>query len=161
MTAEIALLNRKAVALAADSIVTLTGNSVYKTYDSAEKIFELSRNKPIGLMTYNNTEILNIPIEIMIREFRKKFNEDVPKIECVWAQFKEFIINESNNYANIEDYQKTHLTYLITPLFLNLEKASDIIFEIKQLLYRLIPNKIDDNISYQNKLGDFQINHAQ
>ena len=112
-------------------------------------------------MTYNNTEILNIPIEIMIREFRKKFNEDVPKIECVWAQFKEFIINESNNYANIEDYQKTHLTYLITPLFLNLEKASDIIFEIKQLLYRLIPNKIDDNISYQNKLGDFQINHAQ
>ena len=54
MTAEIAILNRTAVALAADSIVTLAGPKSSKTYDSAEKIFQLSRFQPIGLMIYNN-----------------------------------------------------------------------------------------------------------
>ncbi len=77
MTAEIAILNRTAVALAADSIATLAGPSERKTYDSAEKIFELSRNQPIGLMVYNNTELYGIPLEILARDFREQISVEV------------------------------------------------------------------------------------
>ncbi len=108
MTAEIALLNRKAVALAADSQVSLIlGNQVVKTYATAEKIFELSRDKPIGLMVYNTMEILDIPIEILVREFRKKINNQIPTIKEVWPQFREFLQIESQKYSypNIPHFQ--------------------------------------------------------
>ena len=121
MTAEIALLNRKAVALAADSIVTLSNNSVSKSYDSAEKIFELSRNKPIGLMTYNNTEILQIPIEILVREFREEFDDEVPTIESVWSQFKKFLQVENQKYPQSNKYFKL----LVTPYLNHLEEKPD------------------------------------
>ena len=69
MTAEIAILNRTAVALAADSVVTLVGANGPKTYDSAEKVFRLSRHQPIGIMVYNNAQFLNVPIEVLVRRF--------------------------------------------------------------------------------------------
>lgn len=42
MTAEVAILNREAVVIAADSAVTL-GSPVGKVYNSANKLFALSR----------------------------------------------------------------------------------------------------------------------
>lgn len=54
MTAEIAILNKDAIALAADSAVTISaGDKEEKTYDSADKLFELCRHNPIGVMIYN------------------------------------------------------------------------------------------------------------
>lgn len=50
MTAEIAILNKSAVALAADSAVTMTtGREEYKVYQSANKLFALSKYHPVGL----------------------------------------------------------------------------------------------------------------
>ena len=121
MTAEIALLNRKAVALAADSIVTISGPSISKSYDSAEKIFEFSRNKPIGLMTYNNTEILKIPIEILVREFREDFNDEIPTIESVWPQFQDFIKKENQNYPQ----SNMHIKLLLFPYLKHIEATPD------------------------------------
>ena len=91
MTAEIAILNRTAVALAADSIVTLSGTSGSKTYDSAEKIFELSRIRPIGLMVYNNAELVRIPLEILAREFREQISDEFARLPDVWPRFQRFL----------------------------------------------------------------------
>lgn len=97
MTAEIAILNRTAVALAADSIVTLSGTSGSKTYDSAEKIFELSRFRPIGLMVYNNAELIRIPVEILVREFREEISDQFTHLLDVWPCFKRFILKICSN----------------------------------------------------------------
>ncbi|MCY4101380.1 MAG: hypothetical protein OXF46_10750 [Rhodobacteraceae bacterium] len=156
MTAEIALLNRNAIALAADSVVTLTGNSVSKTFDSAEKIFELSRNYPIGLMIYNNPEVLNIPIEILIREFREKFNDDVLKIEDVWPQVKNYIIDESQNYPNFHNHQSTHLKYLISPFFEQVEKVAESNLEFKPII-ELLTQYLRYLKSIQIKKFDIQL----
>lgn len=72
MTAEIAIANRTALALAADSAVTIRVGNKTKIYDSAEKIFELSRRQPIGLMIYNNVEFVNVPLDVVIRKFRSE-----------------------------------------------------------------------------------------
>ena len=92
MTAEIAILNRTAVALAADSIVTLSGASGSKTYDSAEKIFELSHVRPIGLMVYNNAESIRIPLEILAREFREEISDEFVRLTEVWPRFERFLL---------------------------------------------------------------------
>ena len=62
MTAEAAILNRSAVALAADSLVTVTGyeDTSPKTYE-VNKLFTLSKYRPVGIMVYGNAELLGVP----------------------------------------------------------------------------------------------------
>jgi hypothetical protein len=71
MTAEIAILNRRAIAFAADSAVTISDGSNHpKIYNTAEKLFELSRETPIGLLLYNGMELVGVPLDVLIRRFR-------------------------------------------------------------------------------------------
>ncbi|MFT6669954.1 MAG: hypothetical protein ACJAVZ_001417, partial [Afipia broomeae] len=63
MTAEIAILNKSAIALAADSAVTIqSGNQEEKTYDSADKLFELCYHNAIGVMVYNGLSFAEVPL---------------------------------------------------------------------------------------------------
>ena len=67
MTAEVALLNKTAVALAADSAMTLGGSG--KTYP-AQKLFSLTDHHPVGVMIYNNAEFMGVPWETLIKMYR-------------------------------------------------------------------------------------------
>jgi hypothetical protein len=68
MTAEIAILNRRAVAFAADSAMTISRTG--KAYNSADKIFEVSTVNPIGLMIYNHLDYMGLPLDVIIKDFR-------------------------------------------------------------------------------------------
>ena len=94
MTAEIALLNRTAVALGADSFATIEG---LKTYDSEEKIFELQRSQPIALMVYNNLDFLGVPFEILAREFRNKSSKEFFYLVEVWPEFEKYLLEDWEN----------------------------------------------------------------
>lgn len=67
MTAEVAIANGHAVALAADSAVTIGGK---KIYNSAIKLFSLSKIEPVGIMIYGNSSLLEVPWEIIIKTCR-------------------------------------------------------------------------------------------
>lgn len=77
MTTEIAILNRTAVALAADSAVTVgsqqPGDPV-KVYNSANKLFALSKYHPVGLMIYGNAEFVGIPWETIVKVYREQLS---------------------------------------------------------------------------------------
>jgi hypothetical protein len=72
MTAEIALLNKMAVTLAADSAVTIGTGASTKVYNSADKIFEATNYDPIGIMVYNSPELHGIPVESIVKMYRDK-----------------------------------------------------------------------------------------
>ena len=76
MTVEIAAINRVAVALATDSAVTVQRGHDAKVYQSENKLFELSKQKPAGIMIYNNMEYFGIPWEIIIKDFRSKHGHE-------------------------------------------------------------------------------------
>jgi hypothetical protein len=86
LTAEIAILNKSAVALAADSKVTLTTRGGgQKTYDTANKLFALSKTEPVGIMIYGNAEFMGFPLETIIKEYRsKRIGTAYPRIRD-WA----------------------------------------------------------------------------
>lgn len=73
MTAEIIVKNPVACALAADSAMTMTGGNsgTVKIFNNAEKIYQLSKHYPVGLMVYNNADFCGTPWELSIRSFRK------------------------------------------------------------------------------------------
>jgi len=71
MTAEVAVLNRIGVALAADSAVTI-GREADKIYTSAEKLFQLSASAPIGIMVYGNADLCGLSWETVIKTYRQR-----------------------------------------------------------------------------------------
>jgi hypothetical protein len=68
MTAEVAILNCSGVALAADSAVTVGSQ---KIYNSAIKLFALSKVSPVAVMVYGNAALSRIPWEVVIKEYRR------------------------------------------------------------------------------------------
>jgi len=71
MTAEIALLNRQAVALAADSAVTIQHEAKLKVRPTANKIFQLSKYNPVGVMVYDQSTLVGVPWETLIKGCRE------------------------------------------------------------------------------------------
>lgn len=71
MTAEIAILNKSAVALAADSAVTISsGGGSAKVFDSEDKLFELTLDDPIGVMIHNGLTFMDAPLPVLIKRHR-------------------------------------------------------------------------------------------
>jgi len=71
VTAEIAILNKSAVALAADSAVTIQVAGGQKIYNTVNKLFTLSKFEPIGAMVYGSAEFMAVPWESIIKEHRR------------------------------------------------------------------------------------------
>lgn len=69
MTAQVAIFNKTAVALASDSAVTITGART-KVYQTVNKLFTLSKFHPVGIMIYGNAELMGVPWESIIKLFR-------------------------------------------------------------------------------------------
>lgn len=72
MTAEVVIFNKSAVALAADSAVSIEGHNSSKIYNNAEKLFALSKYHPVAVMIYERNELQGVPWELIIKAFRKK-----------------------------------------------------------------------------------------
>lgn len=73
MTTELLVMNKTAVALAADSAITVTGKNKQKIYNSANKLFSLSTDCPVGIMIYGNAEINGVPLETIIKIYKNKY----------------------------------------------------------------------------------------
>ncbi len=73
MTCEVAVMNKRGVALAADSAVTM-GNGK-KIYNTAEKLFRLSTDLPVAIMTYGAAEIMGVPWETIITIYACKLGK--------------------------------------------------------------------------------------
>jgi hypothetical protein len=70
MTSEVVVMNSLAVALAADSAATVSDGRDNKVYNSANKLFMLSKYHPVGVMVYNNSSLLGVPWETILKMFR-------------------------------------------------------------------------------------------
>jgi hypothetical protein len=73
VTAEVAILNKLAVALAADSAVTVGhGGESKKVFNTADKLFELSSEQPIACMIFSGGQFMQAPLPVLIKDFRSK-----------------------------------------------------------------------------------------
>ena len=96
MTSEVCVMNRLAVVLAADSATTVTSWSdrgkEERYFKGANKIFQLSTHHPVGMMVFNSADLLKVPWEVVLKQFRsnlerKSFNS----LEGYAAEFFAFL----------------------------------------------------------------------
>ena len=91
MTAEVVILNRGAVAIAADSAVTVDAPG-RKIYNTANKLFPLSTVEPVAVMVYGPGSLVSIPWETVIKEHRRDL--------------------ASTSYGSVEEYAEALVAYL-------------------------------------------------
>jgi hypothetical protein len=125
MTAEIAILNSSGIALAADSAVTI---GKQKVYNSANKLFALSKYQPIGIMVYDSADLMQIPWEIIIKEYRMELGEDCfSTLEEYAKHFWEFL--RTNNKVipdnNKEQYVDAIAYNYLDIIYTELERKSE------------------------------------
>ncbi len=70
VTAEVVILNREAVAVAADSAATVVGRGP-KIYNTANKLFLLSSVAPVAVMIYGAGTFGPVPWETVVKEYRR------------------------------------------------------------------------------------------
>lgn len=146
MTAVAGILNKQGVAIAADSAVTVSGIGGRKVYNSANKIFTLSKYHPVGISIYNSAQFMGIPWEILIKEYRKQL--------------------DTKSFPKLIDYKTDFFEWLKRNSYFLTEKNNDFLFfDFLSFLQTIINeffrvNKIQNNEIEQEKLSDFLNNYV-
>ena len=134
MTAEIAILNKAVVVLAADSAMTLGG--VEKVYPG-DKLFPLSRSGPIGAMIYGNAEFMGVPWETLVKMYRRERGEEsLPAVRDYMDDLLAFIAQ-----TNIctEDAQRDNALAIV----------EDSLLQILELVYGMAEDDQPSNASLE------------
>jgi hypothetical protein len=88
MTSEIAVMNQRAVALAADSAVTMYDGGRIIVRNDQRKLFNLAERVPVGLMFFGLADIMGHPWEILLEHYQKSANPGrQPRVRDYAAKF--------------------------------------------------------------------------
>ena len=108
MTVVLGILNKQAVAIAADSAVTIGGPLNHKIFNRANKVFTLSKFHPVGIMLYNSATFMTTPWETIIKVYRKQLNNiSFPTIKHYQEDFVSFLKNK--HCFSTEEEQRRNL----------------------------------------------------
>jgi len=106
MTAEIAILNRNGVALAADSAVSIGGVDQPKIYNTVNKLFSLSAIAPIGAMVFGNALLTGVPWETVVKSFRKDLGTTVFEHLSEYADALIAYVEQTQSLFSVQQEQR-------------------------------------------------------
>jgi hypothetical protein len=124
MTAEIAIINKNAVAIAADSAVTLRNPDTSKIYNTANKLFMLSKFEPVGIMVYGSADFMGVPLETIVKMYRADLKtKSFSKLDEYSQDFLRFL--ESNRHLFPADKQSAVFRSIVSSLYWAIRIAID------------------------------------
>jgi hypothetical protein len=110
MTCEIAVMNKRGLALAADSAVTIGEGE--KIYHHAEKLFALPSGAPVGILIYGSAEIMGAPWELVIHGYARELGQRrFDRIDQYAEEFFRFA--EASTALFPPDLQRDWFRYLV------------------------------------------------
>lgn len=128
MTAVVGILNKQAIAIAADSAVTIGGNGGRKIFNKANKVFTLSKQHPVGIMIYNSASFMATPWETIIKVYRKQL--------------------DNKSFSTLKEYEQDFIRFLREKEFYS-DKDMQILF-LENFALDIINSVIND-IAKQHK----------
>lgn len=115
-------MNSLAVALATDSAATVSVGRGNKIYNSADKLFMLSKRHPVGVMVYNSASLLGIPWETLLKMFREHLrNTEYPTLEEYGHHIIRFL--DHNKHLFPESVQYQHYLRIVEILYRGINKG--------------------------------------
>lgn len=158
MTAEIVVMNRSAIALAADSPFTVQSlfedETNQRIYTTSNKLFMLSKFNPIGIMIYGNADLLRVPWEVIIKMYRTKlYGTRFPTVKEYALDFIEFL---EGYFLKLE--QERHLNANLTSYYRDVvlreinARVNDILDEHGEIEYPQVKKIVESVI--KERLAD-------
>lgn len=121
MTSEVVVMNRLGVALASDSAATVYVGGRAKLYH-ADKLFMLSNHRPVGVMVYNNSSLLGVPWETILKMFRAELSTDsFDTLEEYAGRLIEYL--NDNTHLFSADVQRKYYLNLVHTLFGGIQRG--------------------------------------
>ena len=139
MTTEIAIMNKSAIALAADSAVSFSKpDGQLKIYNTVNKLFALSKYEPVGIMIFGTAELMGLPWETIIKVYRARLG--------------------SKKFSTLEHYAEDVLSFLSdnTQLFPKDVQAQYFRELIRDFFGRITKATLDDCESHVNTHGPIE-----
>lgn len=134
MTAEIAIINQRGIALAADSAITVSTGGGQKIFQSANKLFSLSKYRPVAAMIYNDANFMDVPWEIIIKLYRERLGQSGFAELSEYAQaFLKFL--EENRVLFPNDQQHVYVRRRVEDLYVEIRSRIMTVFfeKLRQL----------------------------
>lgn len=134
MTAEVIVMNKRAIALAADSAITVTswmsGKRVERYVKGANKIFELSDAHPVGIMIFNASSMHSVPWELIIKSFRSSLGGNArPYLGDYARDLFEYIEKNSSFFpaTRQDETQKSKVIDVFIDLLIEIDRVPSVI----------------------------------
>lgn len=135
-------MNKEAIALAADSAVTMGQERGQKIFTSANKLFVLSKYYPVGIMVYGSASFMGIPWESIIKIYRNKSGKQ--KFDTLKEYADNFISFLNNGNPLFPEAQQKKHFYENTVGYFTLIRAK-------------IEEKVESVVKGEGKITDTQI----
>ena len=138
MTAEVVIMNREGIALAADSAVSTNYEAGNKIFTSANKLFVLSKYDPIAIMIYGRADFVAVPWEIIIKLYRKRLGKSSFRTTREYADdFLNYVGCQTEMFT--EDQQLTEIHSWIVACYLTIldevqQKMEEVLEEQPELM---------------------------
>ena len=142
MTAEIAIMNKTAVALAADSAVTIEQDKGQKIFNTVNKLFTLSKYHPVGIMIYGSANFMDVPWESIIKIYRAKLGRQ--------------------KFSTLKEYADSFISFLLKNVTLFPETEQEkyffrVIARYFSAIKREIDEQVEGKISCEKKITEASV----
>ena len=119
MSAGICIMNKHAIALAADSAVTIGNHQAI--HNSANKLFSLSDTAPIGAIIYANADMEYVPMEIILKQYRKYLGDKTfDTLKRYLGNFIDYLIKQKK-FFHFDKNEKRFVEHIYKNLLAGLE----------------------------------------
>lgn len=153
-------MNRLGIALAADSAVAI-GETESKIYTSADKLFLLAENAPVGIMVYGNAKFLGVPWETIIKIYRRQLKgKTFPTLPeyanslVEYLQTERVLFTETAQEEFVMSRALQFLLYLREELRTRLEKELESRELTDEDIGRVFAQLVDDELAYTKQFPD-------
>ena len=114
MTAEVLVMNASAVAMAADSAVSISYGRGTKTYTRARKLLQLHETQPVAVMVWDAPDHFSLPWEVIVGEYRKKNDAVLNQLDEYVEAFFGFLDAEAAKWV-ASDHEIALLGRILDP----------------------------------------------
>ena len=143
MTAEIVVMNKEGIALAADSAVTHQGEGAQKVFHTANKIFALSKYEPVGVMVYGSASFMGVPWETIVKTYRRQLRKRrFPHLGQYATDLRQFLARNRTLFPAEQQHRYAQ---------------SHIYGYLRYFIRREIDEQVKDSLARQGPLSDSDV----
>lgn len=121
MTSQIAVFNLTGVAVASDSVTTVTRGGETRTFTGAQKVFDLGPDHRVVAMTCGEARFMDVPYSVLVPQWRATLAGPLAHIEDYAESFTDWLVARTDLFG--AERQAALLSWLVQDYYLHVRRV--------------------------------------